>query len=566
MRAVIYARYSSDLQREASIEDQVRLCKERIQREGWHLSFTYVDKAMSGASHLRPGYQRLLNDARQGQFDVVVSEALDRLSRDQEHTAALFKQLSFNGIRILTLAEGDISELHVGLKGTMNALFLKDLASKIRRGQQGRISKGRSPGGLPYGYDVIREIGLDGEVERGKRKINVEQASVIRRIFDAYVSGTSPRAIAARLNQEGIPAPRGGQWNASTINGNRQRRDGILWNELYIGRLIYNRQRFVKDPTTGRRIPRPNPEREWIIVETPELQIVDQKVWDTTRAIRARLSEQPLHQRRKPRRLLSGLLVCGVCRGSYTVIGEERVGCATHREKGTCSNSKTMSVRKLEERVLRGLKERLLAPELLAEFAAEYQRESKRLRAEKLRNQATVQNSLSETNRRIDRIVSAIEHGSDTPAMHRRLIELEQNRKKLEHEALVQPTDNVAPFTPDLADLYRSKVSALRDALNGDPESREQAINILRTLIDKIVLFPGVARGQLGIELHGQLAAISNLGDTNKRGTDVMILMVAEERVCAKLPAEHKGISWFFEPVTRLNTRPSDGTLERHTA
>ena len=234
MRAVIYARYSTDLQREASIDDQVRLCKERIEREGWRLSSTYVDKAMSGASHLRPGYQKLLNDARQGQFDVVVSEALDRLSRDQEHTAALFKQLSFNGIRILTLAEGDITELHVGLKGTMNALFLKDLADKIRRGQRGRISKGRSPGGLPYGYDVIREIGPDGEVERGKRKINVEQAAIIRRIFDAYANGTSPRAIAARLNEEGIPAPRGGQWNASTINGNRKRRDGILWNELYI--------------------------------------------------------------------------------------------------------------------------------------------------------------------------------------------------------------------------------------------------------------------------------------------------------------------------------------------
>ena len=413
----------------------------------------------------------------------------------------------------------------------MNALFLKDLANKIRRGQRGRISKGRSPGGLSYGYDVVREIGPDGEVDRGKRKINVEQAAIIRRIFDAYANGSSPRAIAARLNEEGIPAPRGGQWNASTINGNRQRRDGILWNELYIGRLIYNRQKFVKDPSTGRRIPRPNPKREWIVVETPELQIIDRRIWDMVLAIKTSRSEQPLHQRRKPRRLLSGLLVCGACGGSYTVIGEERVGCATRREKGTCSNSKTMSVRKLEERVLTGLKERLLAPELLAEFAAEYQRELKRLRTEMLRNRAAVQNSLSETNRRIDRIVSAIEHGSDTPAMHRRLIELEQDRSRLERDSVVvQSADNLTTFTPDLADLYRRKVSALRDALNGDPETREQAITILRSLIDKIVLFPGVARGQLGIELHGQLAAITNLGDVNKRGTDVMILMVAEER------------------------------------
>jgi site-specific DNA recombinase len=83
MRAVIYARYSSDLQSAASIEDQVRLCRVRIEREGWSYLTAYADRALSGASRLRPGYQRLLADARQGGFDVIVAEALDRLSRDQ---------------------------------------------------------------------------------------------------------------------------------------------------------------------------------------------------------------------------------------------------------------------------------------------------------------------------------------------------------------------------------------------------------------------------------------------------------------------------------------------------
>src|SRR4051812_35985406 len=92
-RAVIYARYSSDLQRAASIEDQLRLCRERIAREGWHLVATYTDRALSGADRLRPGYQKLMEDARAEQFDVVVAEALDRLSRDQEDVAALYKRL-----------------------------------------------------------------------------------------------------------------------------------------------------------------------------------------------------------------------------------------------------------------------------------------------------------------------------------------------------------------------------------------------------------------------------------------------------------------------------------------
>src|SRR5215469_2021711 len=147
MRAAIYARYSSDLQREASIEDQVRICKQRIEQEGWQLEATYTDAASSGASRLRPGYQKLLEEARAGLFHVVVAEALDRLSRDQEDVAALYKHLCFAGVRLLTLAEGDISELHVGLKGTMNALFLKDLAAKTRRGLEGRVRAGRSGGG-----------------------------------------------------------------------------------------------------------------------------------------------------------------------------------------------------------------------------------------------------------------------------------------------------------------------------------------------------------------------------------------------------------------------------------
>jgi DNA invertase Pin-like site-specific DNA recombinase len=103
MRAVIYARYSTDLQSEASIEDQVRLCRARIASEGWSLVITYTDHAISGASRLRPGYQKLLEDARAGSIDVVVAEALDRLSRDQEDIAALYKQLGFAGVRLVTI-------------------------------------------------------------------------------------------------------------------------------------------------------------------------------------------------------------------------------------------------------------------------------------------------------------------------------------------------------------------------------------------------------------------------------------------------------------------------------
>src|SRR6266478_4785712 len=194
--AVVYARYSSDLQRAASIEDQIRICRERIEREGWDYQHAYTDRAQSGASALRPAYQKLLEDARHGQFEVVVAEALDRLSRDQEDVAGLLKRLRFAGVRLFTLAEGEIGELHVGLKGTMNALFLKDLAQKVRRGLEGRVRAGRSGGGLCFGYDVERELDARGEPIHGGRRINEAEAAVVRRIFTEFATGRSPRAIA----------------------------------------------------------------------------------------------------------------------------------------------------------------------------------------------------------------------------------------------------------------------------------------------------------------------------------------------------------------------------------
>src|SRR6185503_4688586 len=233
MRAVIYARYSSDLQSPASIEDQIRLCRERIEQQNGTVVETYADYAISGGSlRNRPRMQALIAAAKKGRFDYVVAEALDRISRDQEDVAAIYKRLLHSDVRLLTLAEGEISELHVGLKGTMNALFLKDLAQKTRRGQRGRVEAGKIPGGNSYGYRIIRTLLDDGSVTTGEREINPEEAGIVTRIFKEYAEGMAPRQIATRLNLEGVPSPRAGRWNASTINGNRLRRNGILNNEL----------------------------------------------------------------------------------------------------------------------------------------------------------------------------------------------------------------------------------------------------------------------------------------------------------------------------------------------
>lgn len=379
-RAAIYARYSSGLQSDASIDDQIRVCRRMIDGHGWILAETYSDAALSGASLLRPDYQRLLTDARASRFDVVVAEGLDRFSRDQEHIAAFFKQMSYFGIPVITVVEGEISELHIGLKGRMSALYLKDLAQKTHRGLEGRVEAGKSAGGICYGYRVKREIRADGSVTTGEREIIPEEAETVVRIFRDYDAGLSARAIAAALNEEGIPSPRegsgAGTWGASTISGNWKRGTGVLNNELYIGILVWNRQRFVKDPQTFKRQARLNPPEAWKYHALPVLRIIDDALWDRAKARQGAIreamnpagtnSDRPrLENARRPAYLLAGLMKCACCGSSYTLINKNRYGCAAPRNKGEsiCTNRSTILREEVEARVLDGLREALLHPE-----------------------------------------------------------------------------------------------------------------------------------------------------------------------------------------------------------
>jgi hypothetical protein len=224
-----------------------------------------------------------MRDALNRQFEVVLAESLDRFSRDQEDTAGLFKRLTFAGVNIVTLAEGDITHLHIGFKGTMNALFLKDLAEKTHRGLRGRIEDGKSAGGLCYGYRVVKALNA-GTVTTGEREVVTEEARIVDRIFRVFIAGVSPKQIAKNLNREGIAGPFGGAWSPSTIHGNHQRGTGILNNELYVGRLVWNRLRYLKNPDTGKRVSRLNPTSEWMTTNVPELRIVPDDLWTAAKS------------------------------------------------------------------------------------------------------------------------------------------------------------------------------------------------------------------------------------------------------------------------------------------
>ncbi len=515
-RAVIYARFSSEGQREASIEDQVRNGLKLAEAHGWQVVGIYSDRALSGATTLRPDYQRLLADARSHAFDVVVAEGLDRLSRDQEATAGLFKQLSFLGIIIVTRAEGEISELHVGLKGTMNALFLKDLALKTHRGLEGRVRQGKSGGGKAYGYRCIRALAADGSELRGGREVVEAEATIVQRIFSEFAAGKSPRAIARNLNADGIPGPSGKPWRDTTIRGHATRRTGILRNDLYVGRLVWNKQTYVRDPNTGKRVARVREEQDRIQVDVPELRVVEQDTWD---AVQARLDEvrasprstkqrhSEFWKQRRPKHLLTGLVHCGVCGGLMSAIGKNYLACTAARSGAGCNNRKSIRRDHVEVVVLQGLKARLMAPELVEEFIREFHAEVNRQRAAEELQAAGLQAELGRVTKKLGGLYDAIADGLRTPGLRGQLLALEEHQRALcqQVEALPAPEPRLHP---KLAEVYRSTVKDLHAALN-DSEARVEAADILRGLVERVTVRAD-ADGHV-IELTGDIVKLVTL-------------------------------------------------------
>ncbi|MFK4873754.1 recombinase family protein [Novosphingobium sp. ZW T3_23] len=522
MKVAIYARYSSDNQRDASIADQLRICRLHAEKSGWQIVEEYTDHAISGASLLRPGIQALMADAARGHFDLVLAEALDRLSRDQEDIAGLFKRMAYADIKILTLSEGEITHLHIGLKGTMNALFLKDLADKTRRGLRGRVEQGKSGGGNAYGYDVVKALDDHGELARGARTVNEPQAEIVRRIFQEYCAGKSGRAIAVDLNEEGIPGPSGGAWGFSTISGNPKRGTGILNNELYIGKLIWNRQRFIKDPDTGKRQARPNPESEWITQPVPELRIISDELWELAKGRQASLALEVVDgvvDRSRPRNrakyMLSGLMRCGCCGGAYTLVSSIHLGCASSRNKGTCHNRATIRRDKLDSRVLHALRHHLMDPSLFAEYCEEFTREMNRLRKDAGKAIAAAQTEVKKIDRDLDKLVDTILRGANAEKINQRMLVLEARKRDLEAQ-LTAAKEPTPILHPSMAHHYREQLDTLASALSeADDCNRLNAEEIIRSLIERVILT--LEGDELVVEVQGDLAGILTIAAQRKK-------------------------------------------------
>ena len=220
-RAALYARDSTDKQSEMSVEDQFRVSERIANREGFEVVARFEDRAITGGTSARPGYQAMLEGARRREFDAIVAEDLKRLWREQAEQWRCIKELLDLDMCVVTASGIDSRqpnfEIIASVIGAAAELDRKEASYRTRRGLEGLAVAGKSAGGKAYGYTSARDSGT------GRVEINEAEAAVVRRIFDMYASGLSPRSIAARLNAEGVPSP-GASWSRKSSGRNSKRR------------------------------------------------------------------------------------------------------------------------------------------------------------------------------------------------------------------------------------------------------------------------------------------------------------------------------------------------------
>lgn len=508
-RAVIYARYSSDLQSDRSIEDQIALCREFAKRKGLSVNKEYHDRARSGASIFgRDGLLSLMEDAKSGVFGTVIVEALDRISRDQEDLAAIYKRLSFVDVDIETVHDGRADVVQIGIRGLVGQMFLRDLANKVKRGQAGVVREGRHPGGRAYGYRPRR--GYPGEL-----KIIENEAAIVRRIFKEYTAGRSPRAIVHDLNKDGVLAPRGSRWNASTVNGNKARGYGIIQNPLYAGEIVWNRTRMIRNPDTGKRISRVNPQNEWIRADAPELAIVDKKVWQAAAQRKASQTHNRLAGRtpRKPY-LLKGIVRCGTCGGGMSIADRRkdrvRIHCSASREAGTCKTTRKVSLNDIETAAIRGVKDCLGDPAYLAEYLKAYNEERRHLAADAGRQQSRAESRLARAEAALSRLVDALADGRmplDIVTEKVAALEIERDAAKSDLASIAERAI-VISLHPATVQQYKLDIDTLAErimetSIEGSPD----ATTAFRRLVAAVYVHH--AELPVTIDVQGRLSEVT---------------------------------------------------------
>lgn len=455
MRAAIYARFSSHNQTEQSIEGQMRDCLNYANTNGIHVVCEYIDRAISAKTDNRPQFQKMIKDSEKGLFDVILVWKLDRFCRNRYDSATYKARLRRNGVKVISVMENISDEpegiLVESLLEGMAEYYSAELAQKIKRGMRESALKCKVTGALPIGYksDADKNIILDEE-----------KAPIVAKIFELYANGLCATDIIEYLSAKNLKTQKGQPFNKNSI-------PRILSNPRYKGIYIYGEHTFPD------AIPR----------------IVSDELWEKVQKMLNKNKKAGAKQKARADYILTTKLFCGYCKSM--MIGESGTGkygdvynyykCAAKKNHTLECNKKNEKKEYIENLVVENIYYKILMDDEIIERIADKAMEAQA--STKSDGILDVLNAeLSEAQKALNNLMTAIESGVVTKTTKKRLDELEATIDNLEFE--IQKEKAEKPI------LDRSVIIFLLDKLrDGDLSDINYRKRLINTFVHKIFLY-----------------------------------------------------------------------------
>lgn len=401
LKAVIYARYSSDNQREESIDGQLRECKEFAEHSGITIVGTYIDRALSAKTDNRPEFQRMIKDSYKELFDIIIVWKLDRFSRDRYDSAHYKRILKKNGVKVISakenISQGSDGILLESLLEGMAEYYSAELAEKVKRGLTENALKGKVNGGYRIiGYTVDKDRRL---------QIDPVFAPIVQEVFTLYADGKKMKEILDILVKHGVTTNYSKSISLNTI----QR---MLSNRRYIGEYKFGE----------------------VVIPDAIPALVDKDLFERVQEMMDKNKRAPSRHKAEDDYLLTTKLFCGKCGAmmngesgtSHTTTTHRYYKCVNARKK-KC-DKKTIKKDLLENIVIKKVVE-FLADDTVIERLAETLYKLQMNESSKI---PRLQEQLTEAEKRIDNLVKAAEQGFVSESSSKRLTELETTKKQLE--------------------------------------------------------------------------------------------------------------------------------------
>jgi site-specific DNA recombinase len=472
MIAIVYARFSSNKQREESITAQLRAISEYTNKKGIKIIKEYIDEGKSATTDERPSFQRMFSEIKQLKPDLVLVHKLDRFARDRFDAAFYRREIQKAGAKLVAVDQPfDDSPESVLFEGIIEAwaeYYSKNLSREVMKGMNENAFKAKFNGGwVPLGYDIDSNKNY---------LVNEDEAITIRMIFNGKLNGKSYGTIISELNQQGRLTKKGKLFGKNAIYE-------ILRNEKYCGTYVFNETPKRLFGKRNNRIKKTN--SEIIRLENAIPAIISREEWKKVQEMMDERKNGPRERDNNVLYILTGILKCGVCgaamvgNGSSKIVHGERkkyyyYQCNNNMRTHSCDNKKRYPKDKLESAILDQIQRRVIRPDNEQEFADKLWEEIRIINEVRDEEKTELKKQLQMIQRKIDNIIKVIEDGLYNPELGPKLNEQSEKKKHIENLLSERRSPFEGITRQDILNFFKKQKGKLIP--KNDPEIRKNIV------------------------------------------------------------------------------------------